>query len=128
MFPQPGSQGGGLAVREHVEAAMGDRVDQHGRILMASRDREVIDTEHCHRPHLGSGSACTRRSGVLRAATRPSWTARRDPALPASANPMCSSTVRHTTSLGILGSQPVDLLGERPNRDSCGCRKDPTHL
>jgi hypothetical protein len=53
MLAQPGGQGGGFAVWQHVEAAVGDRVDQHGRVLAAPSDREVIDTEHRHRAHLG---------------------------------------------------------------------------
>jgi len=39
--------------------------------------------------------ACTGRSSVLRPTTNPSRPARREPALPASANPMCSKALRH---------------------------------
>jgi hypothetical protein len=55
MLAQPRRQSGGLAVRQHVEAAVGDRVDQHGGVLATSPDREIIDTEHRHRAHLGIG-------------------------------------------------------------------------
>ncbi|GAA3843717.1 hypothetical protein GCM10022226_78360 [Sphaerisporangium flaviroseum] len=39
---QPRDQRGGLAVGQHIDAAVGDRVDEQGRIAVATPQREVI--------------------------------------------------------------------------------------
>jgi hypothetical protein len=47
MVTQPGRQGVRLAVGQHIDAAVGDRVDQQRRILAATTQREVVHAQHC---------------------------------------------------------------------------------
>jgi hypothetical protein len=46
MLAQPGSEGAGLAVGQHVHRLVGVHIDQGGVVRLAATNREVIDTEN----------------------------------------------------------------------------------
>jgi hypothetical protein len=46
MGPQPTSYHLGATARQHVDPSTGVGVDQHGRVVMASAQSEVIDPQH----------------------------------------------------------------------------------
>jgi len=107
---------------------MSDRVDQHGRVLAATRDREVVDTQHCHRPHLGIGQrvhqsqqrspAC--RNPELGGQARPCPAGQRQP-------DVLQHSAAQRSPAGMLGGQVADLLSERPNRTVLVAAEEPAH-
>jgi hypothetical protein len=57
MLTQPRGQRGGLAIGQHIHPLMGDRVDQHGGVVAAAAERDVVDAEHRRLPvWAGSGA------------------------------------------------------------------------
>lgn len=50
MLPQPGCETVAIAVVEHLDRAVGGHVDEHGAVVAASPEREVVDAQHCHGP------------------------------------------------------------------------------
>ncbi|WP_239341456.1 hypothetical protein [Frankia sp. CiP3] len=46
MLAQPGLQGGGAAVGQHVHASVADGVDQQGCVPVVTPEREVVHAEY----------------------------------------------------------------------------------
>jgi len=48
MVGQPGRERGRFPVRQQVDRAMSDHIDQHRAIDAATPKREIVDTQHGH--------------------------------------------------------------------------------
>jgi hypothetical protein len=88
VLAKPGGERGCFSVCEQVDGPVGGHVHQDGAVLAAAAEREVVDTKHRHLVDLGSGSARSRRSNVVRLVGSPRPHASRAPALPANASPI----------------------------------------
>ena len=55
VFAQPAGEGVRLAVAQQVHRVAGLRVDQHGAVVPAAAEREIVDPEHFDRPGLRVG-------------------------------------------------------------------------
>jgi hypothetical protein len=128
VLAQPGRQCLALAIGQHVNTAVGDRVDQHGRILASAPDREVVHAEYLHSPDLRIGQCVhqPQQSAPTGRQPQPGRQARTSPARQRQPDAL-QHTAAQRSPTAVPPGQPVNLLGKRPRRTADRIAEEPPH-
>ena len=116
MLAQPISQGGGLAVIQHVDGLAGIHVDHQSRIRMSAPFREIIDAQHGDLPDPGIGQRTYQLDQRV-----PAGTYSQQRQQPGSGPPgqgqrhQLQQPAQQHRPAGIPLGEPRDRLSERPH-------------
>ena len=110
MLGQPGRDAGGRAVRQEVDDAMRQQIDQDGAIAMAPPPGPLVDTNGLEGWGVGIGAARTSRSRVDGLVGSRRRAASRAPACPPSARPIARRAV---TNRWVLRAYVATRSGRR---------------
>jgi hypothetical protein len=107
MVTQPRGQGVGFAVGQHIDTAMGDRIDQQRRITAAPAQREVVHAQHGRRWE--GGDRCRHQHPQHRATRNPGT----DPGQHAGTGPARGDDGQVSDQVCQLRSPPRPPPGQR---------------
>jgi hypothetical protein len=128
MLAQPAGEGVRLAVAQQIHRLAGLRVDQHGAVVPAAAEREVIDPEDRHRAWRGIGQSHDQPQQA-----GPPGHQVQQPGEPCPGPPGQGQRDRGQRPCqrrgppGAPGRQAVDLLGERSSRAVRVAAEEPAH-
>jgi len=117
-----------LAVAQQVHGLAGLRVDQDGPVIPAAAEREIIGSEHCHRPGLRVGQRHDQpqHAGAARRQVQPRRQPRPGPAGQGQRDHREHPRQRRGPP-GAPRGQALDLLGERDGRAARVAAEEPPH-